>query len=59
MLFCVSRGDVARFSPADEIDPDYSATLREVAAKGVEVLAYSTVVTPTSFDLGKSLPIEL
>ena len=34
MLFCVSRGDVARFSPADEIDPDYSATLREVAAKG-------------------------
>lgn len=59
MLFCISRGDVARFSPADEIDPDYSATLREVAAKGVELLAYSTVVSPTSFDLGTSLPIEL
>ena len=59
MLFCVSRGDVACFSPADEIDPDYSATLREVAAKGVEILAYSTLVTPTSFDLGTSLPIEL
>lgn len=59
MLFCVSRDDVARFAPADEIDPDYGRTLREVADAGVELLAYSTLVTPTSFELGRRLAIEL
>ncbi|MEM9380880.1 MAG: DNA/RNA nuclease SfsA [Planctomycetota bacterium] len=59
MLFCVSRDDVRRFAPADEIDPDYGRTLREVAEAGVELLAYSTRVTPTSFELGRRLPVEL
>lgn len=59
MLFCVSRADVTSFAPADEIDPAYGKTLREVAAAGVELLAYSTKVTPSSFELGEALPIEL
>ncbi|MEM6567789.1 MAG: DNA/RNA nuclease SfsA [Planctomycetota bacterium] len=59
MLFCVSRDDVRRFAPADEIDPEYGRTLREVADAGVELLAYSTRVTPTSFELGRKLPVEL
>jgi len=59
MLFCVSRSDVSSFSPADEIDPDYGATLREVAAAGVELLAYSTRVSPTSFELGEALDVRL
>ncbi|MEM1451022.1 MAG: DNA/RNA nuclease SfsA [Planctomycetota bacterium] len=59
MLFCVSRDDVRRVAPADEIDPEYGRTLREVADAGVELLAYSTRVTPTSFELGRKLPVEL
>lgn len=59
MLFCVSRSDVARFAPADEIDPKYGAKLREVAAAGVEVLAYSTEVAPDRFELGKRLEVSL
>lgn len=59
MLFCVSRSDVDTFSPADEIDPDYCTTLRRVAKAGVEVLAYSTIVTPTSFELGQPLKVVL
>jgi sugar fermentation stimulation protein A len=59
MLYCVSRADVSAFSPADDIDPAYSTRLREVAKAGVELLAYSTVVTPTSFELGERLEIRL
>ena len=55
MLFCVSRSDVTRFRAAAEIDADYAATLKDVVARGVEVLAYSTRVEPTSFDLGTRL----
>ena len=55
MFFVVSRGDVSSFSPADDIDPVYATTLRKVVDGGVEMLAYSTVVTPTTFELGKRL----
>ncbi len=59
MLFCISRSDVTTFSPADSIDPDYCDTLRRVAKAGVEVLAYATEVTPTSFELGHQLEVVL
>jgi sugar fermentation stimulation protein A len=59
MLFVVSRDDVTSFSPAEHIDPAYTESLREVAAKGVELLAYSTKVEPDSFNLHKSLTIKL
>ncbi|MEM8713248.1 MAG: DNA/RNA nuclease SfsA [Planctomycetota bacterium] len=59
MLYCVSRVDVASFAPAHDIDPDYCRTLREVVEKGVEVLAYATKVTPTSFELGHELKLRL
>ncbi|MCA9001389.1 MAG: DNA/RNA nuclease SfsA [Planctomycetes bacterium] len=59
MLFVVSRDDVKSFSPAEEIDPAYTESLREVAARGVEVLAYSTRVEPDSFQIHKALKIAL
>jgi len=59
MLYCISREDVTRFTVADEIDPAYGKALREVAAAGVELIAYSTKVTPTSFELHRRLKIEL
>ncbi len=59
IFFCVSRGDVESFEPADDIDPLYGETLRRVCPAGVEALAYSTAVGPTSFDVGKRLSIHL
>jgi sugar fermentation stimulation protein A len=58
-FFFVSRGDVDRFRPADEIDPAYGRGLREAAAAGVEVLAYSTRVRRDSIELDRRLEIAL
>ncbi|MDF1838859.1 MAG: DNA/RNA nuclease SfsA [Planctomycetota bacterium] len=59
MLYIISRDDVNSFSPAEDIDPAYTESLREVTSKGVEVLAYSTRVEPDSFNLHKALKVKL
>jgi sugar fermentation stimulation protein A len=45
-VYCMQRGDVEEVRPADGIDHEYSRTLREAIAAGVEVLAYRARVTP-------------
>jgi len=59
IFFCVCRGDVEAFSPADEIDPGYGQVLRRVVAGGVEALCYSTRVEPGLFELDRRLPLVL
>ncbi len=59
IFFCVQRGDVERFRPADEIDPEYARTLREVVAGGVEALAWRAEVTPRRVELVTPLPVDL
>ena len=59
MLYCVSRSDAKSFAPADDIDPDYGSALRRVAKAGVELLAYATHVTPTSFEFSAALDVHL
>ncbi|MFT7670659.1 MAG: sugar fermentation stimulation protein A [Planctomycetota bacterium] len=59
IFFCVSRSDVDRFEPADDIDPRYGEVLRRVLESGVEALAYRTLVEPASFRIGERLPINL
>lgn len=58
-FFLVSRDDVEAFAPADDIDPAYGEGLREAAAAGVELLAYSTHATPSSLELVRALPVGL
>jgi sugar fermentation stimulation protein A len=58
-FFFVSRDDVTRFRPAQEIDPDYAAALRVAAKAGVELLAYAHSVTPNSLEVARRLPIDL
>lgn len=58
-FFFVSRNDVARFRPADEIDAEYGRGLRRAMKAGVEVLAYSVEVAPDRLELSRRLPIEL
>ena len=59
IFFCVSRADVERFAPADDIDPRYGEALRRVVELGVEPLAYTTEVRPDSFALGRRLPVVI
>ncbi|MCR4316215.1 MAG: DNA/RNA nuclease SfsA [Planctomycetes bacterium] len=55
ILFLVNRMDVKSFAPATEIDPAYSAKLKEVKSLGVEVLALQTKITPESIEVDKSI----
>jgi len=57
ILFHVSRADVERFAPADEIDAAYGAALRAARAAGVTVLAWAVAVTPSDLTLARPLPL--
>ncbi|MBF0610571.1 MAG: DNA/RNA nuclease SfsA [Magnetococcales bacterium] len=59
LLFVVQREDCRLFRPAAAIDGAYAATLRQVAAAGVEVLVYACSVTPQAITLNHALPFEL
>lgn len=59
LFFFVGRADVHRFRPADEVDPVYGTTLREVSAAGVELLAYRMRFSRRGVALDERLPIDL
>lgn len=59
VFFCVQREDVDYFAPADHIDPGYAQALREVAAQGVEVLAYGAALSPEAISIARQLPVRL
>jgi len=59
VFFCVQREDVDYFSPADHIDPGYAQALREVAALGVEVLAYGAALSAETIAIVRPLPVRL
>jgi sugar fermentation stimulation protein A len=58
-LFFVSRNDVTRFAPADDIDPEYARALRKAAERGVEVLAYRTQVATDRLTIAGPVPVKL
>ncbi len=59
IFFLVQRGEATAFAPADAIDPEYGRLLRAVTARGVEVLAYRTIVSETENRIGERLPVKL
>ncbi|PMR67760.1 DNA/RNA nuclease SfsA [Halomonas heilongjiangensis] len=64
LLFCVAHAGIPDVAPADHLDPAYAATLREVAGRGVEVLAHRCEVmrregVPAAIRLGAALPVSL
>ncbi len=59
LLFCVQHSAIERVSPAADIDPMYTATLREVVAQGVEVYAYQADLSPTEIVLRRALPVVI
>lgn len=59
IFFLVQRMDAQLFAPAEQIDPQYSQTLRQVAAKGVEILVYDVAIDLKGIRISKPLPYSL
>lgn len=64
LLFCVAHTGIPDVAPAMHLDPAYARTLVDVAARGVEVLAYGCRVeceagVPRAIRLSHRLPVSL
>jgi len=59
IFFLEQRCDARFFTPAETIDPDYSACLREVVSAGVEIVAYDVSIDLDRITLGRPLPCRL
>ena len=59
MLYIIQRDDVSALRPCDEIDPAYGKGLRDAAAAGVEILAYTCHVSVEEITLARSTPVKL
>ena len=57
IFYCVQRQDVQAVRPADEVDADYGAILRQAIAQGVEAIAYRADVGPAEIRLVQRLPV--
>ncbi len=58
-FFVVQMEDVTDFAPNDETHPAFGAALRQAAAAGVQVAAYSCRVTPDSMTIHRPVPVIL
>lgn len=56
MLFLVQRTDCDRFDLAHDIDPAYSAAFGQAWQAGVEILCFSTDISPEEIQVGQPLP---
>ncbi len=59
LVFCVQHEGIECFSPAREIDPVYSDTLKEAVDAGVEILVYKAQISSAEIVLEKSIPCNL
>jgi sugar fermentation stimulation protein A len=59
MFFLIQRMDAARFAPADDIDPDYGAKLRQAVGHGVEMLVYDVHIDLRQIRLRGRVPCDL
>jgi sugar fermentation stimulation protein A len=59
VFFLIQRDDARVFSPNDETDRKFGDMLRQAAAKGVEVLAYTSRFRGREITLGKKVSCDL
>ncbi len=59
LIFLLSRGDADVIRPADEVDPAYGATLREVAAAGLTLCGLRARVSPEEVIVTGTVPVAL
>ncbi len=58
VVFMVQRSDVARFRPADHIDPAFAKALRRAVKQGVVPIALRCVVSPAGVRVERELEVE-
>ena len=56
LLFCVQHTGIQSVSIAEHIDPQYKLEIIEAVASGVEILAYSTNISPENILINQSVP---
>jgi len=59
VVFVVQMDRAKYFTANDRTDPKFADALREAAAAGVQVLAYTCRVTPDSLEIEKPLEVRL
>lgn len=59
VFFVVQMADVLDFSPNDSMDPAFGQALRQAAAAGVQVLAFTCQVTPEEVTMDHQIPVIL
>jgi sugar fermentation stimulation protein A len=59
MVYAVNRPEGIAFAPADAIDPTYGERLREVSAKGVEIIAVRILHEENASRVGSEVAVEL
>lgn len=58
MFYLIQRMDGKVFRPADHIDPDYGKALRRAVKKGIEVLAYDSIIDLAGIRLNHRIPFD-
>lgn len=58
-VFVIQMDGVKWFMPNKKTHPQFADTLKSVAEKGVNIIAYDCKVTPNSISMNKSIPICL
>jgi len=59
LFFLVGRTDASSVEPADGVDPAYGQTLRDVAARGVELHAWRCAIDLSAIQVEEELPVVL
>lgn len=59
MLYIIAREDINKFSPARNIDPEYSRLLQKAFKNGVEILAYQCKLNQNEIKVYKRIEICL
>lgn len=59
LVFCIQRDDATTAGPADDIDPEYGRLLRQVAARGVQIVGLACRPTLQGIRPLKILPVVL
>ncbi len=59
VAFIAQREDVERFSPDDETDPAFGETLRDAAARGLDIFAFKCQVSLKEIRIAGPIPVVL
>jgi len=59
LIYCVQHTGATEVRPAEQIDPDYAALLRQAVEVGVKVHALKAHITPEEISLVEEVPVVL